>query len=86
VAHSAQSWPFAQNSLRLFIYSWAPTISPYWTGIPVGPLKKVPLLGVRTRDEKRLKRSHCIQWERNAIVYSGNALTVSRPWNELLGI
>ncbi len=38
------------------------------------------------RDEKRLKRSLCIQWERNEIlrsvptVYRGNALIVSRPW------
>jgi hypothetical protein len=30
------------------------------------------------RDEKRQKRSHCIQWERNAIFRS--VPTVSRPW------
>ncbi len=45
-----------------------------------------PLYKEVSRDENRQKRSHCIQWERNAIfrsvptVYSGNAFTVSRPW------
>ncbi len=27
VAHSAHSGPYAENSQRLFVYSWAPTIS-----------------------------------------------------------
>jgi hypothetical protein len=52
----------------------------------IRPVDLIKLNSEISRDEKRLKRSHCIQWERNAIscsvsiVYSGNALTVSRPW------
>jgi hypothetical protein len=52
VAHSAHSWPFAQNSLQLFIYSWAPTISTILDRDPRRALKKVPLLAVKNLRKK----------------------------------
>jgi hypothetical protein len=44
VAHSAHSGPFAQNTLRLFIYSWGPTISATLDWNPRVAPKVVPLL------------------------------------------
>ncbi len=44
VTHSAQSGPLAQNSLWLFIYSWASTNSTILDRNPHVALEKVPLL------------------------------------------
>jgi hypothetical protein len=48
VAHSGHSGPYAQNSMRLFIYSWAPTISTILDRDPWLAVKTVPLLDINS--------------------------------------
>jgi hypothetical protein len=52
VAHSAHSGLSAQNSMRLLLYSWAPTISTILDRNPRGTPEKVPLL-VKPRTPKK---------------------------------